>query len=912
MPMRFPGAVACLWMMITGATALYGQDTRPAELAESYRLVDSDTERVTILENGLTVILKTHRTAPVVSVRMYCRTGSIYEQEYLGSGMSHLFEHLLHSGETTTRTEKESSELLNAIGGNTNAYTTYDATCYYINTSRENLSTAVSLLGDWITRPTFPQAAFEREWGVVQRELERDLDNPDQQLQRMTMTTLFREHPVRYPVIGYKPVVSALTRDDIVGYYQRMYVPDNIVVCIVGDLDLDEATAAVCREFASFTRKRVPTIVLPEEPEMTTPRTASRRMNIESTILRLAWPSIPLTHPDLYALDLLAYVLTEGDSSRLARTVRDQGLVYSIDSFSWTPAWARGVFAITARLDPGQVQAATRAIEEQIAILQRELISEEELRQAQQQKAAEHIFAMQTAESVAEMMAQDFLATGDIHFSQAYVDGIQKVTAEQVREMARKYLEPARMATIAVLPEGTRLETGREAPEATPGKIHKLVLDNGLRVLVLPDPTSPVVAMQSFSLGGVLFENEDTNGLSRLAAMLAPRGTKTRTAEDIARFFDSRGGSLNGASGTNTIYFQSEVLKKDFAEALEVFADVVCNPTFPSKELENIRPQALDQIRQIDESWRSELMAWFQSRLFQASPYRFQPVGSPEVVASATREQIARMYNQCVTGPNTVLAIFGDVQVEEVEPLVRRLFAGLSSKGREIPELARTAGDVFSAPGLYVKRKPPERRVAGVAVGFPGMVIRNTDDVVAMAVLDTIISGYRYPTGWLFESLRGGNRSLVYEVHALNVPGLLPGYFGIYAACQPEQVQEVYRIITEQLDRARAGRFTPEELERARSIIVTTELMEQQTNSQKAMQAALDELYGLGYDYRPRFIEKMRAVTGEDVHRVAEEYLTRPVVAVVTPEPAAVDIGMKPVVVEDGEEPVSRGEEKSQ
>ena len=150
----------------------------------------------------------------------------------------------------------------------------------------------------------------------------------------------------------------------------------------------------------------------------------------------------------------------------------------------------------------------------------------------------------------------------------------------------------------------------------------------------------------------------------------------------------------------------------------------------------------------------------------------------------------------------------------------------------------------------------------------------------------------------MHESLRGGDRSFVYEVHAVNRPGITPGYFGIYAACQPEKVGEVYRIITEQLDKARAGTFTAAELERAKIIISTTEMMQNQTNSDRAMQSAIDELYGLGYDYREQFVEGVRAVTLEDVKRVATQYFTEPVITVVTPAPKQLGLGPEPSAVD--------------
>lgn len=888
-------------------SAAAGADAPPASapavdappLEEMQRLVDRPDERVSVLSNGLRVILKAHRTAPVVTVRMYCQTGSIYEQEYLGSGMSHLFEHLLHSGATTTRSAEEAARILDDIGGNTNAYTNYDVTCYFINTTRDRMTTAIELLGDWITRPTFPQPAFEREWGIVQRELERDTDDPDTQLFETMMQTVYREHPVRFPIIGHQAIVQKLKKEDIVGYYQRMYVPDNILVTLVGDIDLDASLAAVMRQFQGFTRRRMPTIVLPEEPEMTSPRFASRRMKVEAAMASLAWPSIPMIHPDLYALDVLSYVLAMGDSSRLVRRVRDTGLAFGVDCSSWTPAWARGVFVVGLRTAPDKLDAAKAAVLEQVALLQKDLVSDEELVQAKKQKAAEHVFAMQKAENIGESLSLDFLAAGDIHFSRHYVDRIQAVTAEQLRDVAKRYLSPQRLATIQILPEGTPPGAEEKAAAARPEDTRLVTLDNGLRVLVRRDPTTPLVSIQAYSLGGVVMEDEKTSGLSRLAAELAARGTTTRSAEQIARFFDSRGASFETSSAANTISFRAQVLKGDFADAMELFADVVLNPTFPAQELEDLRPRQLDAIAQIDEVWRSELMAYFQKVFFASSPYRFPQVGRREVVSQATRGQVVAQYQRCVTAPNTVLAIFGDVDAAQAESLARRCFAKMGGTRPELPGVKSMPPE---RPRLFIKPKPPTRSAAGVAVGFPGMRVTDRDDVAAVAVLDTIMSGYRYPTGWLFNSLRGGTASFVYEVHAQNVTGPVPGYFGIYAACQPGDVKQVYEIMTAQLDKARRGAITEAELTQARTIIKTTEIMESQTSSERAAQAAADELYGLGHDYRERFRERIEKVTLDEVKAAAKKYLTVPTVAIVTPDvEAARALGIADVQTEKSE-----------
>ena len=138
----------------------------------------------TTLENGLTVLIEENHANPVVSVEVFVRTGSMYEQEYLGSGISHFFEHLIHSGTTSTRSAEESRRLLEAIGNNSNAYTTVDHTAYYINTTTEHWRTALELLADWMLHSSITPAEFEREKGVVQRELEQDPIIPSRCLHR--------------------------------------------------------------------------------------------------------------------------------------------------------------------------------------------------------------------------------------------------------------------------------------------------------------------------------------------------------------------------------------------------------------------------------------------------------------------------------------------------------------------------------------------------------------------------------------------------------------------------------------------------------------------------------------------------------------------------------------------------------
>ena len=284
-----------------------------------------------VLDNGLTVLIEENHTNPVVAVQVLVRTGSIYEQEYLGSGISHFFEHIIHGGSTSTRTEAESRALLESIGNNTNAYTTTDHTGYYINTTTEHWPTALDLLADWMLNSKIEPDEFEREKGVVQREIEQGLDNPRRVLFQTNTVTRYKVHPARYPVIGYKELVQQVSRDDLVIYYHRMYAPNNMIVVVVGDVQTDNAMINIRKAFGHGQRRHNPAITLPSEPPQVGKRTVDKEMAIAQARMMVSFRTVHLTHADLYPLDVLSHILSNGDSSRLVKRIKDeQQLVYNI------------------------------------------------------------------------------------------------------------------------------------------------------------------------------------------------------------------------------------------------------------------------------------------------------------------------------------------------------------------------------------------------------------------------------------------------------------------------------------------------------------------------------------------------------------------------------------------------------
>ncbi|WP_089721557.1 M16 family metallopeptidase, partial [Candidatus Entotheonella palauensis] len=681
----------------------------------------------TTLDHGLTVLIEENHANPIVSVQVFVRTGSIYEQEFLGSGLSHFFEHIISGGTTSNRTEEESRAILETIGNNTNAYTTVDHTAYYIHTTSQHWPTALNLLADWMLNSQITEKEFLREKGVVQRELEQGLDNPLRQLFQLTRETRFKVHPARYPVIGYKTLVQQVSRDDLLTYYRRMYTPNNMILVVVGDVDTQDALDRIRLAFSSGERRSLPALSLPQEPPQVSMRTAVKEMEISQAHMNLAFRTVPLTHPDLYPLDVLSYILSRGESSRLVKRLKhDQQLVYRIRSGSFTPHYAPGSLSVWATLEPEQVEAAKAEILDELYRLRDDLVSPAELLRAKKQKIAEHVFGRQSVQERARHLGIDMLSTHDPNFGDTYVAHIQQVTAESIREVARRYLHEDALSLTIVRPKPkpSEREIATSPVETETHVMQKRVLPNGLTLLLERNPALPIVNVQAYLMGGVRVETPETNGLTRLMAHLLLKGTPYRSAHDIATAFDAMGGSIEANSGNNSFFVKAACLAEDLPKALDIFADVIMRPTFPQAEVDKTRRLMIAALRRQQDDWRAELRNLFHATHFSTSPYRLRPAGRAAALAQLKRVDVAAFHQRYAVPNNMVLAIVGDIDTKRTVALVERAFTGFQPRDITFPNIAA------DPPPTHTRRevKRTRKQVAAIQVGFAGTTIDNVKD----------------------------------------------------------------------------------------------------------------------------------------------------------------------------------------
>jgi zinc protease len=815
-----------------------------------------------VLPNGLTIIVQEDHSAPVASVQAWCATGSIYEDAHLGAGLSHILEHMLFKG-TKTRSTNEIAQKIQDVGGYVNAYTSFDRTVFLTDVPKDGVATALDVLADAMMNSTLPPEEYRKEQEVIRREFAMGMDDPDRMAGQLLFATAYQRHPYRFPVIGEIEIYNQLTQEQVMQYYKTRYVPNNLTFIVVGDVEAEKVRQQLTELFKPYPEKSLKPVFIPAEPPQLGKREVHQEFPTELTHLELAWHIPEVTNPDVPALDLLSTILGDGRSSRLYRRVREEaGLAFGISAFSYTPG-DPGLFGIDATVDPKKREAAQQLVLRIVDETKQAGVTAEELTKAKKITLSHHLGALTTMRGQASDTGSNWLLTRNLNFSRDYLDAVQKVTLEDIKRVAAHYLTNDNLTVVSLNPKGSLVAKAEGAKSVSAGEIQKFELSNGLRVLVREDPRLPLVAMGAVFRGGLLAETPQTNGITRLMAKVLLKGTKTRTAEQIANEIEAVGGSISSDAGNNSFNVSVDVTKPDVKLGVELLSDVLLNATMPEKAIAREKEAQMAAIQQEEEQLTSVARNIMRQALFPQHPYALRGNGSVESVQHLTQNDLLAFRDRYVVAKNGVIFVFGDVNPAEVKELFEKALGGMKPG-----ELALTdAHPAAPLSGIENVESRKDKAQGVIMVGFRGASL-SSPDRYALELIDEASSdlGSRF-----FVRIRE-QMGLAYYVGASQMEGLVPGLFAFYLGTDPQKIEPVKTALLDEIHKLASGGLTSEELARAKKKLIGQQEIANQSNDAFGYHCALDELYGLGFDFYKRLEHDVDAVTLDDIKRVAAKY----------------------------------------
>ena len=825
-------------------------------------------ERV-VLPNGLTLIMKRDTSAALASVQVWVKTGSVHEGGHLGAGLSHYVEHMLFKG-TSRRAGREISATVQARGGYINAYTTFDRTVYYIDLPSEHTGVAIDLLADAVLHSSLPADEAAKEKDVILREIAMTKDDPDNRLWDALFSTAFREHPYRQPIIGHRDLFAGVTREDLHGYYQSRYVPNNLVVVVVGAIDPAATRAEVEKHFGATPRARLAPVLVPAEPAQLAPRVEHRIEDVEVTRAVLAWPIPGLAHEDAPVLDLLAMALGHGDSSVLWQEIREQAaLVHSIDASAWNPG-STGLFCVSFTCDAGKRAAAERAIFRSLQRCASKGFKAAQLKKSVRQLVVGEINSRKTMSGQASRLGVAEVVVGDLDHSRAYFSRLSSVRPADVQRVLKQYLDHHRLTSVSSNPKAAAAAAA-PAVTLTPGQadFSEVRLPNGSRLLLQPDPRLPNLHLRLLMQGGPLFEDPAKRGATALLATLLTKDTRTRSAAAVAEYIEQIGGSFYPFSGNNSIGLAAEVLPPDFDRALAVIADAVLAPAFKAETFAIERDAQVAALQQDDDDVVTLARKRLREKFFGRHPLAFDATGNQAGVKALKPADLAALLRRLCVGSNVVLTVAGDFEARRVVPKLKAFLAKIPRGSAPAVNMGSdTLLELPAESGDFVENEPREQAV--VLQGFSGPRV-NAADFFVSEVADELFSGM---ASRLFERVRE-EKGLAYFVRSGRVVGLDAGMFYFLAGTQPGKEAEVIAEIDAEIARVIAGAVEPEELTRCQTRLKAARRQSLQTNSARAMQAGLNALQGQPINDWKNYDGHIQAVTIRDLAEFAKRRFVR-------------------------------------
>ncbi|MCM2276817.1 MAG: insulinase family protein [Oligoflexia bacterium] len=876
------------------------------------------------LSNGIPLILQ-HYESPVAATYWWVKTGSADEGKG-EEGFAHFLEHMLFKDaaakETGRASTGQTARAIESLGGDINAYTSFDQTVYHVTCAAHHWERVIDVFGLMAKPQRFLKDDFEREREVILEELRKNEDSPGRQLFQNLFTQTFRKHPYGRPVIGYAKTLKAAKVGQLEAFYKRNYVSAKMGLVLVGPVQ--DATGARKKAIIRALEKRFGQGVIPRrvatvrprpaEPELRkgTPPVLVKGFDVKTPTVSFSFRAPELLHSDIPALDLLAGILGMGELGRLYQQLFYKTSIATEVSGSLFVPKDPGMLYFEAEVpDVSKVNAAAEEIFKEMRRLRDEGPTEQELARVIVNIESERLYATQTADGLAGRLGFLKYILGNMEFDRAYLEELHLVDAARIREVVAKYLVPERMSSVVLVPKNESTFEGGEIAaaaarilgsaelvrSATPRKTARgaakgglgaetFTLPSGIKVVHFERPQSHVFSVHASVLGGLRLELAHPVesaaldwGASHLLANTFNKGTRGfdgqggKDSRAIASIIEGHASGLEGFSGRNSVGVQLTGLTRDWGTLSALLSEVLLTASFPDTEVDHSRRVVEDQIRGIEDHSSQLCSKLFLEALFEKHPYGKLTTGSLESIQAIGSAKLARFHQAWLRPERLVLSVSGAIRRPMLDQWLAEIDARAAAIGRERPpvELPVTLADEPALKGPRWVEKSLGREQVHILVGGLGTRIF-AEDRFALRLLQTLLGGQ---SGRLFIELRE-KKSLAYTVAPVSFEGLERGYVGTYIACAPQKKDEAIAGIRAVLEKLVEKGPTPAEMARAKEYLLGRRAMDLQSDSALASHYGLEALYGIPPLDEAALIRKINSLTARAVRDVCRDYLVTP------------------------------------
>ncbi len=857
------------------------------------------------LQNGLEVILSEDHRLPMVAVNLWYHVGPANEVPGR-TGFAHLFEHMMFEGSKHVPGSSH-FHLLEAAGASgINGTTDFDRTNYFETLPSNQLELVLWLESDRMgyLPDKLDQANLSNQQDVVRNERRQSVENaPYGIVDEALFHQLFpKGHPYYGDVIGSHADIQSAKLEDVRNFFKLYYAPNNASLAIVGDFDPQQARTLVEKYFGALKRGQDVPKIKAQTPPVTAERRAVVQDNVQLPRVYMAWLTSPIFKPGDAEADLTATILGGGKSSRLYKKLVYEKQIALDVAANQQSLILGSVFEIQATARPGvKPEDLEKAINAELEAMRSGGPSVAELTRARNTIESSIIAGLETLGGfggVADRLnsynhylgTPDFLAADIARYENASMESVKAFAQGQLgtNQRAVVYGVPGKpdLGPEVPTPKAEQKDTARaggepvnadaewrkEPPKPGPaGALHLPVpeqfkLSNGLTVLYSERPGLPLVAASLVIRAGSGANPVERPGLAGMTARMLQQGTATRSALQIADRAADLGATLGSRAGTDSSLVSTRALSRNFADALDLLADVALHPSLPEAEIERVRSERLAALVQEKDEPYAVAFRVASAALYGAHhTYGYPESGTAESIKATSREDLLRFWQQSYSPSDAALIVTGNIKLAELKPLVEKEFGGWKAEKSQAPAVG--SPETTDARLVLVDR-PGAQQTTVVCLSMGPA--RSTPDYVPLEVMNAELGG-------LFSSRINMNlreqHGYTYGAGSFFGFHRASGPFIVYSAVRTDATAPATSEIFNELRRMRDTQMTAEELHLSKDSIARSLPGRFERGTDAAGTFAELFVYDLPLDYFSNLPERINAVTAEQAQAIAQKYI---------------------------------------
>lgn len=813
------------------------------------------------------------------TVQMWFRAGSALET-HDNEGIAHFLEHMFFKG-TPTRPGPKLAHDIESYGGEVNAFTSFDYTCYYINTPSRFLDKSVDILLDMVANPLFGEEEIPSERQVVFEEYRRANDNPSQ-FNFMQVQKASFEGGYTHPILGREDTILNFSQEQIKYFRESFYNLDNAMLVIAGDLS-----------HRAELEKKISSFKLPHGKKSSFGAFKLKKsgtVNVHDKDIRQATLTLCLQAPEYAsakaaAQDLAINCLSHGETSRfyqalVAKTSLCNGVAGSTMYFA-----DGGVHMLKMNFPVENIGKISKLFMETLSDAITRGFKQEELTKIKNQYISSKVYERESIESYAFSLGHGFAQSGNIFCEDAFIEEIRKTTLDEVWDGLIELLKESTHFTLQV-PKGTataplekelkkwqselaksvaKLKDRAETPSkgsAYDPAVKVIQLKPGLKFIYRQNSLTPTFVMHAYLKGGQSAETAKSAGVHHLLSRLFTYGYKGMGYEKLKNELESLSSSLHGFSGKNAYGLTLHGQTKDFERLSQHFFGTLYSPEVPKKFFDHEKKVILRALDNQKEDATKQAFKSFYKLVFNQHPYSLDLAGTPQTLKSFTSETLRRLHGANLKKSEMVITYCGEQDFAHIYAFIQEITKDLLP--RTTPKKAKKKPKAIVGKKEHLQFK---REQTQIVIGTSAFPIGTMEDLY-LKMISTHLSGQ---SSELFVEVRD-RQGLCYSVSPVHVSALEAGCWGIYIGSGHDKTEAAIKAIQGILNNLRDKGIKREEFERIKTMIDGQNLLSIQTNEDYAQFYSIPELHGLTLDFPHKNNEAIRSAKYDDFQKFLKKF----------------------------------------